>query len=87
VSDVVLFPGAKLSPEVLLHQCLEGVEEYKAALVIHMDKGDVVDIAMSCMSLADLTFMAAKLQIYVVSMLKGEPPDESARLFVPDDSA
>lgn len=82
---VELFPGVKLSPSVLLNQSLENAADYKAALVISMDSDDVVDIVMSCTSLADLSFMLVKMQMFVTRMLDGDP-DERGRIFEPEAS-
>ena len=82
VSDIELFPGTKISPPVLLHQSLENMDDCKAVLVITMNKGDEVDIAMSCMSLANLSFMLVKMQMFVASMVNGDP-HERGRIFGP----
>jgi hypothetical protein len=73
VSGVELFPGTPLTPEVLVQ--MEDTTDCKAMVIVKMNADGIVDISMSRLSMADLAFMALKLQLHVNETIQGRPPD------------
>lgn len=83
MAEVELFPGTRLTPEVLLHQTMEDLSDCQAMVIIKMRKDDTVDVSMSCLSMANLAFMTLMLQLHTVKTVQSDPP-EGARIFAPD---
>lgn len=61
---VALLPGARLSPEVLLHQVLQSMDGVKGVIVLKVDEDGGVDICMSSISLTELAYAAMRLNIH-----------------------
>lgn len=76
MSDKIeLLPGANLTPDVALHLCLERrIPDTKSVIVITMGNDDRVEVSQSRMSMADMSFMLLKFQMYVTAVLSGIEP-------------
>ncbi len=71
MSDIVNFPGARLSPEVLLHQILESIDEVESIVLIRNYKDGTSGIVYSQQSVRLLAFDALLLQNAVM-----KPPED-----------
>lgn len=71
MSNVALFPGAPLTPKVF--QAMED-GDCDSIITVKMKDG-IVDVTMSRMSIADMAFMALKLQLHVEATVQGRPPE------------
>lgn len=86
MSDIEIFPGAPVSPEVLLHRLLEHMQETKGVIVLAVNEHGAVQIYTSCITLNNLAYASLKLQSYAAKVIDGEPPD-GAEYFTPKGAA
>lgn len=72
---IEILPGAPISPEVLLHRCLEDMSETKGVIVLRVDQHGAVEVYTSRITLHDLAYAALKLQSYAAKTIDGDAPE------------
>lgn len=72
---VELLPGARLSPDVHLHMCLQNMEGVKGVIVLKIDEHGAVDISTSNITVTELAFASLNLQIHTAEVVSGRPPE------------
>lgn len=77
MSDVVLFPGTKLEPDVCLHQVLETAGDIKNIVILRVNKSGTCDVITSRITMDTLCFALVHLQSYVQQVLTGDPPERT----------
>jgi hypothetical protein len=70
-ADVVLLPGARLTPEVLLHQVNRNANDYQAVVVLKLGHDSMVEASWSQMKTSEICFMLTKFQAAVYAVLEG----------------
>lgn len=71
---IELLPGARLTPQVLLHQVLQNLEGVKGIIVLKVGETGAVDIVNSAITLHELAYAATQLQIHTNKVIG---PDEN----------
>lgn len=75
-AEIALLPTAKITPRSLLHLVLnDEADDLDQIVVVRCFKDGTALADWSDMRAADLTFLAAKLQIAVHQFLNGEIPE------------
>ena len=64
MTNLVTMPGVDISPETLLHQAIDGLEEYniKSVFLIQIDSEDVISFGWSTMCISDMALAAILMQ-------------------------
>ena len=70
-AEIVHLPGTRLTPEVVLHQCVDEIDSLKAVVVLKLDKEGDSYATWSQMDLGDLCYLLTKLQSRVHEIMSG----------------
>lgn len=76
-AKLIHLPGTRLTPEVVLRQCLARVKDIKSVIIICQDNEDFYDCLWSQMKLSELSFAVMTLDEDFRRMMRGKNNNEN----------